>query len=98
MRYTFTSCGALAVLDLSGFDESALEDLFYCFSGSDALTTIYADADWALPAGCSGMRTFYNCKALVGGAGTAYASSRMAATYMRIDGSTTAPGYLTAKS
>mgnify|MGYP005782999823 CR=1 FL=1 len=54
MRYTFASCDGLASLDFSGFDESNLEDLFYCFSGCGNLTTIYADADWQLPAGCTG--------------------------------------------
>lgn len=97
MRYTFAGCDGLATLDLSGFPTAELEDVFYCFSGCGSLTTIWADADWALPAGCTGMGTFYGCTALVGGAGTTYSSSRISATYMRIDGVGGA-GYLTAKS
>ncbi len=95
MRYTFSSC-AVAELDFRGFDPSTLTDLFYCFSGCLSLATILADASWALPAsGLTGAQCFYNCKALVGGAGTAYASSRTAYTYMRIDKAGQA-GYLTA--
>lgn len=98
MRYAFASCLSLTSIDLSGFDETDLEDVFYCFSGCSALTTIWADADWALPAGCTGSQAFYQCQALVGGAGTTFASSRTSATYMRIDGGAAAPGYLTAKA
>lgn len=98
MRYAFASCSGLAALDFSGFDESALEDVFCCFSGCSSLTTIWADADWALPAGCTGSQAFYQCQALVGGAGTTFAASRTSAVYMRIDGSVAAPGYLTAKA
>lgn len=95
MRYTFSSC-AVTELDFRGFDPSTLTDLFCCFSGCLSLATIYADADWTLPSsGLTGAQCFYNCKALVGGAGTAYASSRTACTYMRIDKAGQA-GYLTA--
>lgn len=96
MRYAFASCGSLSELDFRGFDPSALTDLFYCFSGCSALARILADATWALPAsGVSGSQCFYGCSSLVGGAGTAYASSRTAYTYFRIDAEG-APGYLTA--
>lgn len=97
MRYAFCSCDSLVEIDLSGFPTGELEDVFYCFSGCGSLTTIWADADWALPAGCTGSGAFYNCTSLVGGAGTTYSSSRISATYMRIDGVGGA-GYLTAKS
>ena len=95
MRYAFASCG-LTELDLSGFDASQCEDLFYCFAGSD-LVTIWADADFAYPEGCSGSGMFYSCDALVGGAGTTYDFSRRNIEYFRIDGGELAPGYLTAK-
>ncbi|WP_165172819.1 hypothetical protein [Adlercreutzia sp. ZJ242] len=95
MRYAFSSC-AVAELDFRGFDPSRPTDLFYCFSGCLSLVRIYADASWELPAsGISGMQCFYNCKALAGGAGTAYANSRTAYTYFRIDAAGTS-GYLTA--
>ena len=46
-----------------------------CFAQCGSLTTIYADASWALPAGVSGMGKFYNDTALDGGNGTACSSS-----------------------
>lgn len=94
MRYAFASCG-LTELDLSGFDASQCEDLFYRFAGSD-LVTIWADADFAYPEGCSGSGMFYSCDALTGGAGTTYDFSRRNIEYFRIDGGELAPGYLTA--
>ncbi len=96
MRYAFANCEGLVTLDLSGFPTAELEDLFYCFAGCGSLTTIYADADWALPSDCTGMGAFYECASLVGGAGTAYDGERISATYMRIDGGAASPGYLTA--
>ena len=98
MQHTFNSCSGLTEIDLSGLDPSSLEDLAYTFGGCGSLVTIWADADWALPAsGVSGFQTFYQCTSLVGGAGTTYASSRAGYQYMRIDGGSTIPGYLTAR-
>ena len=97
MQHTFNSCEGLTEIDLSGLDPSSLEDLAYSFGGCGSLVTIWADADWSLPAsGVSGFQTFYQCTSLVGGAGTTYASSRAGYQYMRIDGVGGA-GYLTAK-
>lgn len=60
MRHTFNSCTGLAEIDLSGLDPSSLEDLAYTFGECGSLVTIWADADWALPAsGVSGFQTFY---------------------------------------
>ncbi|ERI04008.1 hypothetical protein [Atopobium sp. oral taxon 810] len=98
MRYMFASCTGLTSLDFRGFDPSHLTDLFYCFSDSRNITTIYADATWALPSsGISGSQCFYSCNALVGGNGTAWSSSNTSYVYMRIDATGTA-GYLTAVS
>jgi hypothetical protein len=95
MRYAFSSCTGVATLDFRGFDPSRLTDLFYCFAGCSALTTIYADGTWALPtSGLSGSQCFYSCNALVGGAGTTWSSSKTSCTYMRVDAAAT-PGYLT---
>ena len=95
MRYTFSS-SAFTTIDFRGFDPSTLTDLFYTFSGCSHLTTIYADATWALSSsGITGSQCFYSCGSLVGGNGTAWASSKTAYTYFRIDTAST-PGYLTA--
>ena len=97
MRYAFSNCDGLTELDLSGFPTEGLTDLFYCFSGCSNLATIWADADWSLPAGCEGSGMFYGCEALVGGAGTTYDSGGRDEAYCRIDDPPVAPGYLTVK-
>ena len=95
LRYTFSSC-AFATIDFRGFDPSTLTDLFYTFSGCSSLTTILADATWALPSsGVSGSQCFYSCRNLVGGNGTAWASNKTAYSYFRI-GTASTPGYITA--
>jgi len=96
MRYTFSSC-AFTTIDFRGFDPSTLTDLFYTFSGCSKLTTILADASWALPtSGISGSQCFYSCStSLVGGNGTTWASNKTTYTYFRIDTAST-PGYITA--
>jgi hypothetical protein len=61
LRFCFSGCTGLALLDLCGLDPSSLRDLFYAFGGCANLVTILADATWALPSsGVSGMYTFYN--------------------------------------
>ncbi len=96
MLHAFNSCTSLEVLDLRGLDPSGLADVSYAFGGCSALRTILVDADWALPAvGVSGMGTFASCKALVGGAGTAFDASRVGFAMMRVDWVDGA-GYLTA--
>lgn len=95
MRYMFSSC-AFTTIDFRGFDPSTLTGLFYTFSGCSKLTTIFADAIWALPtSGISGSQCFYSCStSLVGGNGTTWASNKTAYTYFRIDTAST-PGYIT---
>ena len=96
MQFAFSSCQGVTELDFTGFDPSHLTNLYYCFGGCSALTTIYADSTWALPSsGVSGTQVFYNCRNLVGGNGTAWSSSNVGYAYMRIDRAGQA-GYLTA--
>lgn len=96
MCYTFSSC-AFTTIDFRGFDPSTLMDLLYTFSGRSRLTTILADANWALPSsGLMGSQCFYSCPtSFVGGNGTTWASNKTAYTYFRIDTAST-PGYITA--
>ena len=96
MRYTFSSC-AFTTIDFRGFDPSTLMDLFCTFSRCSRLTTILADATWALPlSGLTGSQCFYSCStSLVGGNGMVWASNKTSYTYFRID-TVSAPGYITA--
>lgn len=94
MAFAFVSNTSLVELDLRGFDPSSLTSLQYTFSGCTALTTILVDSTWAPPSTVSGMQTFYNCKALVGGNGTAWSSSNTGYKCCVIDAAGS-PGYLT---
>lgn len=49
MQFAFSACQGVNELDFSGFDPSTLTNLYYCFGGCTALTTIYTDSTWALP-------------------------------------------------
>lgn len=95
MEHTFNSCSALAELDLRGMSPSALASLTYTFGACTSLAKNLADADWELPKGCAGSATFYNCKALAGGNGTAFDSKLTTYAMCRIDREGQA-GYLTA--
>jgi hypothetical protein len=95
MSFCFSSCGSLSTLDLRGFDPSELTDLGYAFASCAKLTTITVDSTWALPSGVKGFQTFYNDKALVGGNGTAFSSSKAGVSMCVVDRAGQA-GYLTA--
>ena len=95
MDHTFNSCSALAELDLRGMSPAALASMAYTFGACTSLAKILVDADWELPKGCTGSSTFYNCKAIVGGNGTAYDSKQTTCAMCRIDREGQA-GYLTA--
>ena len=105
---TATSCGCLkatsqisktttagTVLDLRGFSLGAGANLRFAFAANKSLTTILVDTDWVLPTLGNGYQAFCNCTSLVGGNGTAYASSDAGGSYMVIDAEGSA-GYLTA--
>ena len=93
----FTNCKALTAIDISGFDGSKITDTTGMFSTCTALTTIYAKAgtDWSSISTAGSM--FSSCSNLKGGAGTAFDNTKIDASYARIDGGTSAPGYFTEK-
>ncbi len=95
MNCTFNACSALASLDLRGMDPGSLTSLLYTFGSCASLERIVVDASWALPKGCAGSQTFYRCKALVGGNGTAFDSGK-AGHAMAVVDREGSPGYLTA--
>lgn len=95
MDHAFNSSSALAELDLRGMSPAALASMAYTFGACTSLAKILVDADWEPPKGCTGSSTFYNCKAIVGGNGTAYDSKQTMCAMRRIDREGQA-GYLTA--
>lgn len=100
MRYTFYNCKMMQKLDLRGLASAYLTSLFYTFSTCSMLETILVDPNWMLPSGISwasvpGSQTFGNCSKLVGGAGTAWSSSKVTGAMAVID-TATVRGYLTA--
>lgn len=95
MNYAFNACSAPSSIDLRGMDPGSLSSLSYTFASCALLTRIVVDASWALPKGCAGSQTFYNCNALVGGNGTAFSSGK-AGYAMAVVDREGSPGYLTA--
>lgn len=91
----FYKCTSLTTLDLSGVSPAKLVSCAHAFGYCRSLRTIRADAGFQGDANHVSEETFENCWALVGGAGTTYSSSRVSSEYLRIDGGTDAPGYLT---
>ena len=98
MTAMFAGCENLKILDLSSFNTSKVNNMSSMF-GSSYLTTIYVSNLWST-AGLtdSTSEMFRGCSKLVGGAGTACdGENNIDATYARIDGGTSAPGYFTTK-
>lgn len=97
LNYMFANCDNLEYVDLSSFDTGAVTDMGHMFTGCDVLTTIYVGSSWNTKNVTSGEGMFYNCEKIVGGKGTRYDKKHTDVEYARIDGGTSAPGYLTYK-
>ncbi len=89
-NHMFAYCSNLVSLDLSNFnmDRVIASCMFY---HATKLKTIYVGREWNV----TGERVFENCYELMGGAGTVYDKNHIDATYARVDGGTSSPGYLT---
>ncbi len=94
----FQNCSSLTTLDLSSFNTANMTLMAYMFADCTNLRTIYAGNGWTTAALVGKEGEFLNCTNLVGGMGTTYSSNRVNATYARIDGGPSSPGYFTAKS
>lgn len=106
MANMFLFCTGLKTLDLSSFNTSQVKSMFQMFGDCEQLTTIYAGDEWTTSAleGDGQIRLFLYSTKLVGGKGTVYDESPYTteadgvdATYARIDGGTSAPGYFSSK-
>ncbi len=92
-RGFFNGCSNIEVLNLTSF--TAVSDVRSMFSGMTKLKTIYV-TELFVWSGSTDNNTFKNCSALVGGAGTAFATAKVASQeYARIDNPPDAPGYFT---
>ena len=98
MGHMFNSCYKLTSFDLSGFNTSKVTAMNCMFYDCRNLQTIYVGTGWSTAAVTNSENMFYKCSSLVGGQGTTYSSSHVDAAYAHIDGGTSNPGYLTAKT
>ena len=97
LTYMFWSCVSLESLDLTGFDTSQVTSMASMFSGCSSLKSIAVSGSFVTTAVTASDGMFYNCTSLKGGAGTTFDSTKTDATYARIDGGPSAPGYFTLK-
>ena len=100
MNSMFANCTALTSLDVSKFDTSKVTSMMSIFGGCSSLKTIYASDTFVTTnvniSYYTGQYCFSGCTSLVGGSGTTYDENKIHATYARIDGGESAPGYFTA--
>ena len=91
----FGFCGNLTSLDLSNWNTSTVNSMGYMFCFCRNLQTIYVGSGWSTDAVTNSGSMFTMCTSLVGGQGTTYDANHIDATYARIDGGPSNPGYFT---
>ena len=92
----FSGCKGLTSLDLSSFNTAETPYMDSMFSDCTNLKTIYVGNGWSTAEVMESASMFGNCTSLKGGKGTTYDPNHVDATYARVDGGTSNPGYLTA--
>ena len=95
MDYMFKNCSSLTVLDVSGFDTAKVTNMYSMFYGCSSLEAICASDRFVTDQVSYSSSMFQSCSKLVGGAGTAYDSTKTDKTYARIDGKNGQLGYFT---
>lgn len=93
MQSMFACCKNILTVDVSGFDTAKVESMKWMFSSCVKLEIIYSGQKFVTSSVTDSERMFYGCGKLVGQAGTKYNSQNLDATYARIDGGSSAPGY-----
>ncbi len=93
--FGYPGCDSLEELDLTSFNMSSIQNTGCMFARSTKLKTIYVNDSWNVQNVAESARMFYDCPALVGGAGTAFDANHIDKDYAIIDGGTDNPGYLT---
>ena len=95
MNSTFEGCTRLQNLDFSSFDLSHVTNTANMLSGCRRLQTIYCNQE-VNATNSEGM--FTDCLRLMGSEGTTLDDDHLDASYARVDGGNSAPGYFTAKA
>ena len=95
MSSAFEGCARLQTLDLTMFDWSKITNTTNMFSGCRRLKTIFSNQTVAAE-NTEGM--FTDCLSLMGSEGTTLDDDHLDASYARVDGGNSAPGYFTAKA
>ena len=97
MQSMFSDCDNLETVILTGeaWNTATVTNMISMFSGCFKLTTICVDNGWNTSNVSTDINMFYSCYNLVGYNGTEYNESNITKTYARVDGGTSAPGYLT---
>ena len=98
MEYMFQYCKGLISLDMSSFVTASGLKTRDMFRSCTNLETIYASECWNknnIDTKTYGDNMFWECKKLIGGAGTVYNSRYTDYKYAQIDRGTNNPGYFT---
>ncbi len=95
MNDMFKSSDNFTELDLSSFNTAKVEQIQDMFQSCSNLKTITVGNGWNTGSVHFSADMFKDCTALVGGQGTAYKADVVDVTYAKVDGGTSAPGYLT---
>ena len=93
----FLNCRSLKTIDLSSFNTSKVTNMAYMFYRCTSLTTVYVSDSWTTANVTNSERMFERCNNIVGGMGTTFDENIIDASYARIDGGASNPGYFTAK-
>ena len=94
MSYMFSGCSNIKRIVLNSFDTFNVTDMSYMFANCTNLVTINTGEFWETESASNSAGMFKNCKKLVGEQGTVYNTSHTDKDYARLDGGSTAPGYL----
>lgn len=98
MESLFFDCGGLTNLDLSSWNTSAVTNMKHMFRKCSNLETIYIGDNWNTESVTDSSYMFFASPSLIGSQGTTYNANFVDATYARVDGGTSSPGYLTYKA
>ena len=97
MHAMFARCESLMGLDLSSFNTEKVTSMSYMFQNCNKLTKVYVEEKWSTSAVVSSIDMFRNCSSIKGELGTTFDENHVDASYARIDGGPSNPGYFSFK-